>query len=199
MLIGSYLSFFDKKDLTNGVDWFIPCAMNANEISPKANSRMNRIQKVSKYLRLILQYGILLWCFFRLLLSLLADHGIISSIMKISNSATKPIGNDLFLIVPIYSCMLLIGFLFWYRTVVKLFGLFEKGILFTAETVRCIQILGGIYFAKFFLELTFHFIVANPALISSRFGDLFIGFFIFFIGWLIDEARKIQEEQELTV
>jgi hypothetical protein len=22
--------FFDKKDLTNGIDWFIPCAMNAN-------------------------------------------------------------------------------------------------------------------------------------------------------------------------
>ena len=21
------LSFFDKKDLTNGIDWFIPCAM----------------------------------------------------------------------------------------------------------------------------------------------------------------------------
>jgi hypothetical protein len=23
----SKLSFFDKKDLTNGIDWFIPCAM----------------------------------------------------------------------------------------------------------------------------------------------------------------------------
>ena len=30
-------------------------------------------------------------------------------------------------------------------------------------------------------------------------GDLFTGFFIIFIGWLIDEARKIREEQELTV
>jgi Protein of unknown function (DUF2975) len=132
------------------------------------------------------------------LLSLLAEHGIIPAIMKASNSAPVLSKTDL-VVIPLYSCMLLIGFLFWYRTVVKLFGFFEKGILFTAETVRCIQILGGIYFAKFFLQLISHFIATNPVLIGSKFGDLFTGFFIFFIGWLIDEARKIREEQEFTV
>jgi len=30
-------------------------------------------------------------------------------------------------------------------------------------------------------------------------GNLFTSFLIIFIGWLIDEARKIREEQELTV
>ena len=172
--------------------------MNANEISPKTNPRMNRIQKVSKYLRLFLQYGIPLWVLFGLLQGVLADYGIkIPSFSKDSNSTH--LGTDADLIFPLYWCLLLVLFLFWYRTVVKLFGFFEKGILFMAETVRCIQILGGIYFAKFFLELTFHFLVTNPVLIRSRFDDLFTGFFIFFIGWLIDEARKIREEQELTV
>jgi hypothetical protein len=61
------------------------------------------------------------------------------------------------------------------------------------------QILGGIYFARFFLELIFQFLALNLALIQSRLSDLFTGFLIFFIGWLIDEARKIREEQELTV
>jgi len=174
--------------------------MNANEISLKANVRMTRIQKVSKYLRLILQYGILLWILFGLLIGLLADYKIKTpSFPKSSWSAPVLVGTDLYWVFPIYSCLLLIMFLFWYRTVVKLFGFFEKGILFTAETVRCIQILGGIYFARFLLEMICHFFVQNPVLIKSRLSDLFTGFFIFFIGWLIDEARKIREEQELTV
>jgi hypothetical protein len=174
--------------------------MNANEISPKANVRMNRIQKVSKHLRLILQYGIPLWFLFGLVLGVLADYRIkIPSFSHASNSAPVLAGTDFHLVFPLYSCLLLVVFLFWYRTVVKLFGFFEKGILFTAETVRCMQILGSIYFARFFLELIFQFLVQNPALIRSRLSDLFTGFFIFFIGWLIDEARKIREEQELTV
>ena len=27
LLIGFYILFFDKKDLNNGIDWFIHCAM----------------------------------------------------------------------------------------------------------------------------------------------------------------------------
>jgi uncharacterized protein with PQ loop repeat len=174
--------------------------MNANEIPPKTNVRMNRIQKVSKFLRLILQYGILLWIFYGLLLSLLAEHRIkVPSFPKSSWSAPVLTDDDLYYFFPLYSCLLLVIFLFWYRTVVKLFGFFEKGILFTVEPVRCMQILGGIYFARFFLELIFQFLALTPALIQSRLSDLFTGFLIFFISWLIDEARKIREEQELMV
>jgi hypothetical protein len=174
--------------------------MNANEIAPKTNPRLSRIQKVSKYLRLILQYGIPLWFLFGLAQGMLVDYGIkIPSFSKSHGSAPVLMGTDLHLIFPLYWSLLLIMFLFWYRNVIKLFGFFEKGILFTAETVRCIQILGGIYFVRFFLELIFQFLVQNPELIKPRLSDLFTGFFIFFIGWLIDEARKIREEQELTV
>jgi hypothetical protein len=162
---------------------------------------MNRIQKVSKCLRLILQYGIPLWFVSGLALSVLTiNYGVkIPFFSSASNSALGLTEIDLDLIFPLYWCLLMVMFLFWYRAVVKLFGFFEKGILFTAETVRCMQILGGIYFARYFLELVFHFLVQNHPLIRSRMSDLFTGFFIFFIGWLIDEARKIREEQELTV
>jgi hypothetical protein len=51
LLNENFLLFFDKKDLTNGIDWFIPCAMNANEISPKANPRLNRIRTVSRIVK----------------------------------------------------------------------------------------------------------------------------------------------------
>jgi hypothetical protein len=190
--------FFDKKDLTNGIDWFISCAMNANEMTPKTNARLNRIQKVSKYLRLILQYGIptvLLLCLVHVTI---VNHGgnPFSEVIDRNVIWTQ---HDHNIIYPVYSCLFLIVFFFWYRTVIKLFSFFEKGILFSAETVRCIQFLGGIYFVRFFLELICQFLLQNQVLIRPRMSDLFTGFFIFFIGWLIDEARKIREEQELTV
>src|ERR1035437_305455 len=175
--------------------------MNATEISTKANDRMTRIQKVSKQLRLVLQYGIPLWFVSGLAMSVLVmDYGVkIPFFSKHSDSSSAIAGTDLYYIFPLYWCLLMVVFLFWYRAVVKLFGFFERGVLFTAETVRCMQILGGIYFVRFSLELIFQFLVSNPELIRSRWTDLFTGFFIFFIGWLIDEARKIREEQELTV
>jgi hypothetical protein len=174
--------------------------MNANEISPKAKARMNRIQKVSKYLRLILQYGIPLWFVSGLALSVLElDYGVKIPFFSKAGYLTQRSETDSTIIFPLYWSLLLVMFLFWYRMVVKLFGFFEKGIFFTAETVRCMQILGGIYFARFFLELIFQFLVQDQEMIRPRWSDLFTGSFIFFIGWLIDEARKIREEQELTV
>jgi Protein of unknown function (DUF2975) len=193
----SKLSFFNKKDLTNGIDWFIPCAMNANEISLKTNSRMNRIQKVSKCIRLFLLYGIpLIWI------------GFLVSIFFVSKDwATTQLNSpDAKIVVAqmnstaghLWTLSEAILFLFWYRTVLKLFGFFERGILFTPETVRCIQILGGIYIADFLVGFVFYFLI--PKFLNDwGLGHLLAGLFIIFIGWLIDEARKIQEEQELTV
>ena len=53
LLRANILSFFDKKDLTNEIDGSILRAMNASEITPKVNSRMNRIQKVSRCFRAV--------------------------------------------------------------------------------------------------------------------------------------------------
>lgn len=192
----SKLSFFDKKDLINGIDWFIPCAMSANEISPKANSRLNRIQKVSKCIRLFLLYGIPL-----ILIGFLATTFFIpkswataqlnspdaSAMIRTMNSAAYHL----------WEVSQLVLLLFWYRTVLKLFGFFEKGILFTAETVRCIKILGCIYVIRFLIDFIFYFFIPN--VLNWGLGYLLAGLFIIFIGWLIDEARKIREEQELTV
>jgi len=200
LLIGIYLSFISKKTLTNKTASGDHYAMNLNETAPGTDDRLNRIQKISRYLRLALQYGIPLFVLLGLTQGMLAEYGIkMPSLPKSTWSAPVLTGSDMHVVYPLYSSLLLLVFLFWYRTVVRLFGCFERGVLFTAETVRFIQILGGIYFARFFLELIFQFLVLNPVLIKSRLSDLFTGFFTFFIGWLIDEARKIREEQELTV
>jgi hypothetical protein len=50
-------------------------------------------------------------------------------------------------------------------------------------------------------RLCFYFFVPllNGQMLAMGINDLFAGVLITFIGWLIDEARKIREEQELTV
>jgi len=176
----------------------------ANEISPKANPRMNRIQKVSKCIRLFLQYGIpLIIVAFMVLEYLAITHKINlpkSAHPSEAGSSSNPNAHTGAL--QWWLILSLVVYLFWYRTTLKLFGFFEKGILFTAETVRCVQILGGIYFAKFLVQLGFYFFVLplpDNRWLGVGLSDLFAGFLIIFIGWLIDEARKIREEQELTV
>jgi hypothetical protein len=172
---------------------------NVNEIIPKTNVRLNRIQKVSKCVRLFLQYGIpLIIVAFLALAYLEATHKI--TLPKPSNSSEadsiQHVG-----VFQLWSILSLIVYLFWYRTVLKLFGFFEKGILFTAETVRCIQILGVIYCARFLVQLGLFFFAPSSQYhwLGAGSSDLFTGLLIIFIGWLIDEARKIREEQELTV
>jgi hypothetical protein len=175
--------------------------MNANEISPKTNARLNRIIKVSKFIRLFLKYGIPL-----LIVASLAVSGFIIGHshpgVPAKNGDDEAIKNALgSTAFGLWGVLRLVVYLFWYRTMLKLFGFFEKGILFTTETVRCIQILGLVYIARFLVQLCFYFFVPLPngQMLAMGINDLFAGLLITFIGWLIDEARKIQEEQELTV
>ena len=177
--------------------------MNAKESSSEVNFRMNRIQRVSKYIRLFLLYGIpaLIICFFA--------SGFLVSKSWLDNQLQTPEGVAATKLmetakahqaaVVLENIFSLVVFLFWYRTALKLFGYFERGILFTAETVRCIQILGGVYIMKFVVRLSFSFFLPADLYPDIGLNALFAGLLIIFIGWLIDEARKIREEQELTV
>jgi hypothetical protein len=88
---------------------------------------------------------------------------------------------------------------FWfvaYGVVFSLFGLYRKGQLFTARAVLHIRSLG-------------YFLIINWAFddqMQSTLRDMnlstvpiLIGLLIIFVSWIMDEGRKIQEEQELTV
>jgi hypothetical protein len=160
---------------------------------------MNRIQKVSKCIRLFLQYGIPLLIVAPFVLGLLAAYHLINLPQPAHPAAGLDDSAHAGTVV-VWGVLTLIVYFLWYRTALKLFGFFEKGILFTAETVRCIQIMGAIYFVRFLVQLI---LLAVPSpdnhWRTMNFSDLFTSFLIIFIGWLIDEARKIREEQELTV
>ncbi len=191
--------------------------MNANVFSPKANGRMNRIQKISRSIRLTMLFVIPLLAFvwFPLFLGMANqwhhDHARWMEELRyvVLLVAYYWFGPPTFWDAfdahrapfLIYGILWLVVFLVWYRMILKLFSFFEKGILFTAETVRCLQILGAIYILKFLLQLTLYLLIPFPdnQVLTKGTGGLVAGLLIIFVGWLIDEARKIREEQELTV
>jgi hypothetical protein len=185
--------------------------MNASEIAPKANARLKRIKivsRIAKYACLaFLAYSILPLIIYRTPSSWLPNH-------------------ESGLLLMLFQIVLWI----WYWKLSRLFNYYERGLIFTAETIRCIKILAVLCLIGWMIMTTMHFMpplvpqVQNtlpapvriaPIQTSSthmrmgffsfdfgtgiNFGQLLIGAVIFLIAWIMDEGRKIQEEQELTV
>lgn len=81
--------------------------------------------------------------------------------------------------------------LFW------LLDLFEAGHFFTAQSVRHIKSLGALIIMDWVLIKVLDSMA--HAGVEITFGHLVLGLLVFVIAWIMDEGRKIQEEQELTV
>jgi hypothetical protein len=178
--------------------------MNTSEVSPKANARLNKVQKISKCIRLFIQYGCPMIVLGQFVVVYLASKGLITLPQPPQPPETYSPDNHNLFNGSLVFCQVatIVVYLAWYYIGLKLFRIFEKGIMFTSETVQCLQILGIVFLVRFLLELGIFFFFPLLQKIGAHalvWSDLFTGFFIICIGWLIDEARKIQEEQELTV
>jgi len=78
----------------------------------------------------------------------------------------------------------------------RLFRLYGKGILFSARNINYIRFLGYYLILDWVVDYQMQGELHDLMLITTQ---LYIGFLIIFIAWIMDEGRKIQEEQELTV
>jgi hypothetical protein len=115
----------------------------------------------------------------------------------------------------------------WYWKLAKLFHFYERGLIFAAETIRCIQTLGILCVINWLLLSAYNVLgrifppppppalpphvtvtaVESPfrigfftfSIAGFNLGLLLAGIIIVLIAWIMDEGRKIQEEQELTV
>jgi hypothetical protein len=99
------------------------------------------------------------------------------------------------------------------RKLRDLFMLYENGLIFTEQNVNCFRSLGKtliIWVACNFVNHTLLGIALtldNPpgrrmlviGLDSGDFTGLFVGAVVLIISWVMDEARKIQEEQALII
>jgi Protein of unknown function (DUF2975) len=207
------LSFFDKKDLTNGIDWFILCAMNANEISPKNNVRFNRIQTISSFIRVVFMLLMVFYGSIVLFYWLAAVNQLISFREDLDGRSS---------VYFLWFLVIQIGKVIQFWMAFRLFTCFVRSGLFAAQSVGWLRRIGVISMLIWFFGLIFNFPLAwrrldfdhirhMPAMqqlidyvgfamsVVGYNTDLLAGFLLLFIAWIMDEGRKIQEEQELTV
>ena len=163
--------------------------MNANETSPKANARLNRIKKTSRILQ-----SVFLIYFGMFPLLLMVGH-----FQSFGSLAAIPTG------LKTYEALHISVWLLAAIAITRLLELYEKGIIFGAQTVSLIRRLGilaifyGVITAcrPIFEKHEIEFPILPLNLLLSPW--LIAGGLTIIIAWIMDEGRKIQEEQELTV
>ena len=175
--------------------------MNANETSSKASARLSRIQKTSRNLK------VCVLLYFVVPLGLLALNfksvHVVTGMVSIFNhpyASVSDIPALMYVLCAIGTGIFLLGMIAFYR----LLNLYEKGVIFSEANVREMKRLGT-YLAVYGIlavtadaiysggisPLTLLGFVASPWIVGG--GALNI------VAWIMDEGRKIQEEQELTV
>lgn len=78
----------------------------------------------------------------------------------------------------------------------RLFKLFERGIFFTVNNVRYLKTLGLVTAGCGLLQTAQEMLSPQK---NINLNLLIVGGLVLLIAWIMDEGRKIQEEQELTV
>jgi hypothetical protein len=82
----------------------------------------------------------------------------------------------------------------------RLLRSFAGGILFTARNITGIKCLGYLVISDWVVVKFLNAIASRSLVIGfDDFAKLAVGFLFVLLAWIMDEGRKIQEEQELTV
>ena len=184
--------------------------MHANENFPKANTRLNRIKIISRGLKVLFLLYFVCAGYFLPLVHKTPDGFWFVVYGTYATFSNAPTGAKLIVVlaVGVFFAAVITGY--------QLLNLYEKGIIFSARNV---QLLGRIGY----LALGYGLLTAwGPALISTWYAWInssvsllnpvwwgmtaflsspwIVGvLFVVVISRIMDEGRKIQEEQELTV
>ncbi|MEM1294034.1 MAG: DUF2975 domain-containing protein [Verrucomicrobiota bacterium] len=86
----------------------------------------------------------------------------------------------------------------------RLFGSFEKGSIYTSETVKILGNIGRWLILIWIAGVVGPFLVVSQSGSSSAsfnfdFNILFVGVILFLLSWIFEVGRKIQEENALTI
>jgi hypothetical protein len=98
-------------------------------------------------------------------------------------------------------------------TLIKLFTLYEKGIIFAVDNVKYFRRLGYLLVLWSFASVLYEVLITNifsvthpPAQIAivlnlqiMNFSTLITGIIIIVISWVIDEGRELEDEKALTI
>lgn len=78
----------------------------------------------------------------------------------------------------------------------RLFWLYGQGVIFSEKNITCIRVQGYWLIISNLIDLEMQSLI-RPSSVSLN--SIVCGLLIIFIAWIMDEGRKIQEEQALTV
>ncbi len=184
--------------------------MNANDIPSQARVRLKRIKTASRIARWTV-LGFLAFAGWRFLWGNYSQFGHTTDLQSVGSRFAM------------LSCEVVLCF--WYWKLAQLFRFYERGMIFASETISCIKDLGCLWVAGWIFMAASHFLY-QPRLFQPSthppgvtvvthsyhmgflsfdfgtgidFGFLLGGLIVFLIAWIMDEGRKIQEEQALTV
>ncbi len=191
--------------------------MNTNENALKTSPRLNRIKIASQIFRAL--NGIVAMLLVLLLvLSISAKYlpdGAVQIAFSPHQTYTSPFHIPLLVLFVGAIQFSLAGIALILLN--RLFKFYERGIFFKIENIKCVKFLGlvviGLWLTQTILELMAHQNLKGSApaypFLTVVFGSyqvhlghvlgLLCGILVVFIAWVMDEGRKIQEEQELTV
>ena len=160
--------------------------------------RQNRIRIVSRIFRLLILISFLLPLFFAVGIYF-GWVGVLPGVTKLEISPNQiykwpfEIPNDVLALA-----LVRLG-LFGFGALVlnNLFRLYERGIFFSSKNVNYIRFLG--YYLMIDWAVVIQLDELSHGIVRLTFTKPCISLLIIFIAWIMDEGRKIQEEQELTV
>lgn len=176
--------------------------MNTNESTQKANPRLNRIKIISQILKAcVLIYLLAPLCF--LAFSLHSLHLACGTVSMFNHpyASTAAIPESMYVLSGIGVGIYLLGVISFYR----LLCLYEKGVIFSGANVSEMRKLGGCLVSYGILGVTANVVYAGgivfPLVLLEGAASpwLVVGGATFLVSWIMNESRKIQEEQELTV
>lgn len=78
----------------------------------------------------------------------------------------------------------------------RLFKLYERGVFFAKGNISCLKIQGWVMVGCGLIQNVLQLFWAHKNISLDR---LVVGLLILLIAWVMDEGRKLQEEQELTI
>lgn len=169
--------------------------MNANGLSPKPVSRMNRIQKVSKFVRAVLLATLGLQVLVMVVGLPLVVLYALNRIFQGAYPSQAAFMNCSTLLASPFIFIVTLNFF-------RLFSRFNNGQLFDAQTVRHLESAGKWWIVLGIIQVifqSFEAYVFHPQDINISGSGIVAGLVVFFIGWVFREAQELQEEQELTV
>jgi hypothetical protein len=176
--------------------------MSANEISPKNNSRLTRIKKISRILKVcVLFYFVAPLCALAFNLKSIHSASGMVSIFNHPYASASDISKPMYLLCATGTAVYLLGVISFYR----LLCLYEKGVIFSEANVSEMKKLGSYLAGYGILAVAANIVYGGKILfpwvllegIASPW--IVVGGAIYIVAWIMDEGRKIQEEQELTV